>query len=337
MSADLNAAEWGRWRAWRALARPRLWPFVLMLPAVGYGFAHWDRALPARNLPSFVGVLVAWSLLHAGTLWLNACFDRDEGEVLLGEAVAPPAGTAALAYVALALACVLGGWVGVGGLTLAAASLAVLYSHPTLAWKAHPVGGPLVNGLGYGLLSPAAGWSVVGVDMNARTGWVGLAVGAGVLGAYYVAQAFQEREDRARRYRTLVALAGPRTVLAVAGACFSVSYLVLAGLCLVGWMPRVCALGLLSWPWVLSWLWRWAEQPGGGDVGWAVELARRLGWSTACVVMLAAAEYVRESVAEEPVAGLGTLAGHPTDRPRLPPRALAAWEAGLLGGPGAMR
>jgi hypothetical protein len=34
---------------------------------------------------------------------------------------------------------------------------------------------------------------------------------------------------------------------------------------------------------------------------------------------------------------LGTLAGHPTDRPRLPPRALAAWEAGLLGGPGAMR
>jgi 1,4-dihydroxy-2-naphthoate octaprenyltransferase len=321
-------------RAWWALARPRLWPFVMLLPALGYGFAHWDRALAARHPESLAGVIAAWTLLHAGTLWLNACLDRDQGEVLLGDVVEPPAGTERLAYAALVLAVVVGWRVepGVGGLTAIGALLAVAYSHPRLAWKGDPLGGPLVNAVGYGVLSPLAGWWVVRVDMNARTACVGVAVAAGVLGAYYVAQAFQERDDRARGYRTLVARRGPRAVLRAAEQAFGVSYLVLALLCVVGWMPGVCALGLASWPWLVVWLRRWAEQPDGGGARWAVGLAWRLGWAAVLVVALAGGEYVRGVLAGEPVAGLGTRSGHPADRPRLPPEALAAWEAGLLAG-----
>ena len=46
-------------------------------------------------------VLLAWVALHAGTLWLNAALDRDEGEVLWGRAVPVPANAALGGYAAL--------------------------------------------------------------------------------------------------------------------------------------------------------------------------------------------------------------------------------------------
>jgi hypothetical protein len=42
---------------------------------------------------------------------------------------------------------------------------------------------------------------------------------------------------------------------------------------------------------------------------------------------LACATYVDDSLSGRPVAGLGTAAGHPTDRPLLAPAAMAVWEA----------
>ncbi|MCA9571391.1 MAG: hypothetical protein KC656_26310, partial [Myxococcales bacterium] len=61
------------------LARPRLMPFVVGLVVLGYAWAHWDRALVVRGGRELLVVCVAWALLHAGTLWLNAALDRDEG------------------------------------------------------------------------------------------------------------------------------------------------------------------------------------------------------------------------------------------------------------------
>jgi hypothetical protein len=137
-------------------------PFVLALPLVGFGWAHWDRALLLSGVGGLPALLAAWAALHAGTLWLNAALDRDEGPVLLGRPVAVPGsagwwGHAAL--VVLLLAFVAGrpaGWA-----CLACAVLAVLYPHPRTAWKGHPWLGPAVNLVGYGLLSPFAGWSLV--------------------------------------------------------------------------------------------------------------------------------------------------------------------------------
>ncbi len=302
------------------LARPRLLPFVVLLPFMGWAWAHWDRALPASAEGALLGVLVAWALLHAGTLWLNAAVDRDEGEVLLGRPVEPPRGTAAAGYVALALAVIVAGaaHLGAGVACALAAVLSVAYSHPRVLWKAHPVGGPFVNVVGYGILSPLAGWLAVEVAPNSRTIVVWALAQMGILGPYFAAQAFQQDEDVARGYRTLVATHGPRVVLLAARACLGVAFFGGLLLALAGWIPRACLLGAAGWLWIDRWLARWANQPGGGHAGWARGFAVRMLTAVLLGIALAFAEYAHQSLSGRPVAGLGTVAGYPEDRPRLP-------------------
>jgi 4-hydroxybenzoate polyprenyltransferase len=313
------------------LARPRLWPFVLALPLLGYGWAHWDRALSLRGVRELGWVLAAWTLLHIGTMWLNAVLDQDEGEVLLGEVAVPPDGMARAAHVVL-VGCVAAAWVAGPGAfwaALLAVGLSEAYSHPRWAWKGHPVGGPLVNVVGYGVLSPWVGWWAVGVAPNPRTLTVAMAVAAGVLGVYLAAQAFQEEDDKARGYRTMVALWGPAGVLRAARVVFAVPFLVLLLLAVAGWLPRETLLVVPTGLWIDAWLARWSRQEGGGDAGWAVELAWRLGASTALVVCTVAWAHLDAITDGRPVAGLGTVAGHPADRPLLPPLEMLAWEHGL--------
>lgn len=303
-----------------ALARPRLWPFVAGLPVLGWIWAHWDRALPATGVEALGAVVLAWTLLHVGTLWLNAALDRDEGEVLLGRAVPPPPGIVPLGHAALVGAVAVAWWAGPVALVCAAACavLAVLYSHPRTVLKGHPVGGPAVNVLGYGLLSPLAGWSVVGVPVTPRTVALEALFGVGVFACFCVAQAFQGREDAARGYRTLVASRGPRVTLMWARVATGLVFVGLGGLAVVGWLPRPVLLGLpLAWR-ADAWLAAWAREPDGGDATWAVGYARRVFVALAAVVLLVGAAYVRASQRGEPVAGMGTAAGWPADRPRLP-------------------
>src|SRR5262249_44230701 len=95
------------WTALGTLARPRLLPFVLLLPLFGYGWAHWDHAVNMCRLADLLGVLAAWALLQTGTLWLNAALDRDQAPVLMGRAVAVPAAAVPAGYAALAFAVML--------------------------------------------------------------------------------------------------------------------------------------------------------------------------------------------------------------------------------------
>lgn len=312
-----------------ALARPRLMPFVMLLPLMGWAWAHWDRALAARGVLELAAVMGAWGWLHAGTMWLNAAVDRDEGEVLLGRAVEPPPGTAAWGYAGLVVAvggaAAIGG--GVGAVCAMCAALSILYSHPQTLWKSHPLGGPFVNVLGYGVLSPLAGWLVVGVSGNPRTVVVWGLAQVGILAAYYAAQAFQQEEDQARGYRTLVATHGPATVLRVARACLAVGFLSGLVLAMVGWIPRMCLLGVVGW-WVVDrWIARWAQEPGGGDGRWAAGFANRMAFALILGISLAFAEYAHQSLTGKPVAGLGTASGIPVDRPILPPNVLRAIDA----------
>lgn len=304
-------------------------PYVWMLVLAGYGWAHWDRAMDLRHPERVPLVLLAWWALHAGTLWLNAVLDQDEGEVLMGRSVPPPRGTAALGYASLGLTVVLaaaaGPWTGLAGALCAL--LAVLYSHPATMWKAHPLGGPFVNVVGYGLLSPMAGFAMTGLPVDLRSLVVWPLVAFGILGTYFVAQAFQEEEDASRGYRTLVATHGPRTVLQAARV--SIGLAIGGGVLLaaLGWLPRGCLLLTPMGIWLDRWLVRWQAEGDGGDASWAMGFTRRLllaGWVG---VAVATYDYVSASMAGEPVAGLGTVAGHPPDRPRLPPREMKLWEA----------
>jgi 4-hydroxybenzoate polyprenyltransferase len=315
-------------RALWILSRPRLAPYVVTLTLVGFVWAHWDRALRLRGGSEWLLVAAAWLALHAGTLWLNAALDRDEGEVLYGRAIPPPPGVAGYGYAALALSVLLAVLAGpiAGACAALCVVLSVLYSHPATRWKGHPLGGPLVNGLGYGLLSSLAGWSAAGVSANPRTVVIWLLSSLGVMGCYFAAQAFQGQEDAERGYRTFVVTHGPAATLRLARLCLAAGFVGGMILSIVGWFPRVCLAGMPMWLWVDDWLRRWAAQPGGGSAAHAQTMARRLLVSVLVCLTLVCGEYVRESFAREPVAGLGTLAGHPVDRPRLPPRELIAWE-----------
>ena len=325
----VEADEVPRAAAWWALSRPRMLPYVLMLPLSGYGWAHWDRALEARN-PELLGlVLLSWTFLHAGTLWLNAAVDRDEGEVLMGRSVPPPPGTSALGYGALVGTVLLAIPAGpvVALAAAACAVLAVLYSHPAVMWKGHALGGPFVNLVGYGLLSPMVGYAVVGVPVTPRSLAVWALVAFGILGTYFAAQAFQQQEDADRGYRTLVATHGSRAVIRAARTCIGLAMgggLLLAA---IGWLPRGCLLVAPGW-WVLDrWMVQWLAQPHGGDASWALGFTRRLLWAGLIGLGAASVDYVRASFSDQPVAGLGTQRGHPSDRPRLAPREMRLWEA----------
>ncbi len=308
-------------RAWWALSRPRLAPFVVLLPFLGWAFAHWDRALPTQNAGAFAAVAFAWWWLHAGTLWLNAAVDRDEGEVLMGESVPVPPHTAGLGYLGLAISVVVAGLAHpVSGVAAGLCALvAVLYSHPATLWKAHPIGGPFVNWFGYGILSPLAGWATANVAINPRTAVLWGLGSLGILGAYFAAQAFQGEEDRARGYRTLVVTHGPRATLLAARTCLFVAFVGAIGLAAIGWIPRVCLLAALGWFVADRFFAQWMAEPDGGDESWARGLTNRLLLALVIGVGLAFGQYVVDSVEGRPVAGLGTVAGHPPDRPRLPP------------------
>jgi 4-hydroxybenzoate polyprenyltransferase len=311
----MGTEEVSRPRALWVLARPRLMPFVLLLPVVGFGWGHWDRALELRGEAGLPWVLAAWLCLQAGTMWLNAALDRDRGEVLWGRAIAVPAATAPCAYAALLLAVVLAfvGGVVSGCACAICATLAVLYSHPATVWKGHAILGPVVNGLGYGLLSTLAGWGLVGVTPNPRTVAVWLCGGLGVLGCYFAVQAFQGDEDRARGYRTLVATHGPRAVLLAARLCIGLGELGGVILAVIGWLPRLSLVALIFAVWVDRWLAAWARQPGGGDESWARGLAKRLLLAALVGIGLAYLDYFIDIVRDRPVNGLGTARGWPDD------------------------
>jgi 4-hydroxybenzoate polyprenyltransferase len=297
------------------LARPALLPFVLALVAVGYGWAHWDRALPLHDARGIALVLLAWTALHAGTLWLNAAVDRDEGEVLFGTAVRPPPGTDYAGYAALAvgLPIAMAGDLQAGIAYLGCALLAVLYSHPRVLLKGHEVGGPLVNIVGYGLLSPLAGWAVVDVAPNPRTWVVWAECGIGVFGVYLAAQAFQQAEDRARGYRTLVATRGPQAVLRLARCSLGAAVLVGFALVAAGWVPRIAGFGVVGWWHVDRHLAAWERVPDGGTEYQARVFAARMMRLVAFGVALVFGQYAVDSFMGRPVAGLGTAAGLPPD------------------------
>lgn len=304
-------------RLWRLL-RPRGALYVLLLPILGFGYAHWSWGLPLRGGGELLWVLAAWASLHAGAMWLNAALDQDDGEVLMGDAVRPPGGTRGFAVVALVLAPILAWPAGAVafGAALAAAALAGLYSWPSTCWKGHPVGGPAVNLLGYAVLSPLAGGSVVGVAPGARTFALWGAVIAVCFGVFAVAQAFQRDEDAARGYRTLVVTHGPKATLTAASAAMRLGLGAVFALSLGGWLPRLCLLALPAALAMDRRLGDWRARVAAGALRGGEADARavttglaRVGWA---LIAAAYADYLWSAVGGgELVAGLATARGGP--------------------------
>jgi 1,4-dihydroxy-2-naphthoate octaprenyltransferase len=306
-------------RAWLALARPQGAPWTLALPLVGFGLAHWDRALALTHPEALPWVLFGWLGIHVGTMWWNAAFDNDDGDVLFGRSVPVPPGTRTLGTLALGLGVASA---AVGGALIPAlgcALLAIAYSHPATGWKAHPVLGPVVNVVGFGWLTPAAGFAVVGVPWDARIEACFALIGAWTLGAFFAAQAFQEHEDRARGYRTLVAVAGPKVALQAARVSIGAGAVGVLGLSAIGWLPRAILLTAPAWLAVDRSLAEWSRVPGGGDLQRARGWFDRMVVAAGALVAAAFATYLWQSWSGAPPAGLGTAAGLPPDASTLLP------------------
>ena len=309
------------------LARVRLLVFVLLLVGLGAGVGHWDRALGPQKPAALGMTVVAWSLLHVGTMWLNATLDRDDGPVLLGESVPPPAWLGGVAQGLLLCVPCVGFAVNreVGQLAVVASGLSWLYSHPMTAWKGHPLLGPLVNVLGYGVVSPLAGFYALGLPITWRVLAIVPVVGSGVLAVFFAAQAFQENEDRARGYQTFVAMFGGRETIDAARIMLTASGLWLMGLVTLGWLPlELCSVLLPMW-WTEQGLRGWKAQNEIAYGGMMV-FTRRLVMTVLVGVIAVGQAHLDAMAAGGPVAGLATQAGHPPDRPRLSPASLFLWE-----------
>jgi 4-hydroxybenzoate polyprenyltransferase len=255
-----------------ALSRPKGMLLVACLPMIGFGFGLWERGSTIsvfKVTPTLLVLALAWMVGHAGAMWLNAALDRDQGSVLLGRAVEVPRFTHVFGYVALVLSPAIAfllGWVA-GVCALACAILSVAYSSPRVAWKGHALAGPAVNGLGYGSLSPIAGWSLAEPVPTWRTALTLAVIVLSIFGVYFSAQSFQEEEDRARGYRTLVVTHGPHATLLVAHVCLRVAMIATLAAAAIGVYPRALLASAPLWFWADVHLTRWRRAPQESRAG----------------------------------------------------------------------
>lgn len=293
------------------LARPKGLMLIALIPSVGYGFALWERGstIAAKYvLPDLLLLWLVWALGHAGSLWLNAVLDEDEGGVLLGRSVPVPKITGPAGYVALAASLALAyplGWLTFA-CTAVCAALAVAYSHPRVALKGQPVGGPLVNGFGYGSLSPIAGWAAAGGVVTWRAALTLAFIVSFILGVYFAAQAFQAEEDRRRGYRTLVVTHGPRWTLVTARMCVGLAAVGASLTAAVGAYPRLMLLTVPAWWWADRYLAAWSRAPDGGDAKMAGQWIARLSVGGLGVILAAYVDHLRALLDGTSPGGCGT-------------------------------
>ena len=210
--------------------RPAEWPIMAghtMLGAVlALGLAGFLRG---EQVGAVLLGLVLWVVaLNGGTLAINSAFDRDEGDVAyLRRPPPPPRGLFGFGMGLMVL-----------GLVLAAALLpfrfalfytaclvmSVLYSVPPVRLKAVAGADWVINLVGFGTLTPLAGWASTGVPLS-RWGLL-LAIGFGALFAalYPLTQLYQFDEDSRRGDRTFALAVGKKASLGIAIGCVVVAF-----------------------------------------------------------------------------------------------------------------
>ncbi len=240
--------------------RPAEWPILALHVLTGSILAIGLGGLQdGEHLGSILaGVLIFVIGLNGGTLALNSAFDRDRGDIAyLARPPAPPRGLAGFGL-ALMLAGQLVALALPAGFALAYAAclvLSVLYSVPPIRLKGKAGLDWLVNLLGFGWLTPYAGWALSGRPLT-EAGAIVLGSFAALFGALYpLTQLYQLEEDRARGDRTLAVSIGITRVFGLA--------VPMAGIALQG---LGIAAGVSAWP-----------VPAGSR--WVALLAAGLAWT----------------------------------------------------------
>jgi len=260
--------------------RPLEWPimsahFLLgTLLAFGWGLRAW---------PTFLGWLVFVALMNGGTLAINSAFDQDEGDIGYLKAPPKPPDHLATFSAALLLASGLLGFLlplPFALINLACIVMSVLYSVPPVRLKARAGWDLLINCLGFGLLTPLAGWALTGQPFGRAV--LLCSVGFAFLFAtlYPMTQIYQVAEDSRRGDRTLVIQVGiGRSLLLALLAALVAHGAFVGGVMAMGRSPWPMGLSLLAWaavllPWLRGWrTWTDAQHEAGmyrGLGAWAV-------------------------------------------------------------------
>lgn len=235
--------------------RPLEWPIMAAHAAVGWLLAGGFRAPDGQ---AWLG-LAAWVVcLNGGTLALNSAFDRDSGDVAYLRRPPPPPPGLAVGALLLMLAGLVVTWsfplawrvlYGVSML------MSVAYSVPPLRLKAVAGADWLINMIGFGTLTPWAGWAITGRALTLSEGLVLWAFCPLFAALYPLTQLYQMDEDRARGDRTMVLRLGMHRAIAVAIVATGIAFAMLAGAAwLQGWergaLLRWAALGAAALGWL---------------------------------------------------------------------------------------
>lgn len=255
--------------------RPLEWPIMSAHFLLGTLLATgW--ALSAR--PTLLGWFIFVALMNGGTLAINSAFDQDEGDIgYLKAPPKPPSHLATFSSILLGLSALLGFLLPLpfALINLACVVMSVLYSVPPPRLKARAGWDLLINCVGFGLLTPLAGWALTGRPFSRPI--LLASVGFAFLFAtlYPMTQVYQVAEDSRRGDRTLVIQVGVGRSLGLALLAALVAHgFFLAGVLALGREPRFLVPSLLAWlaillPWLRGWR-TWTDQQHETGMYWGL-------------------------------------------------------------------
>lgn len=255
--------------------RPLEWPIMSAHFLLGTLLATgW--ALPVKA--TLLGWLIFVALLNGGTLAINSAFDQDEGDIgYLKSPPKPPRHLLSVSAAMLVAAAALGFLLPLpfALINLACVVMSVLYSVPPVRLKARAGWDLIINCLGFGLLTPLAGWALTGCPFPPA---ILLATGgfAFLFAALYpMTQIYQVAEDSQRGDRTLVIRLGVGSSLTLALLAALVAHGLFGWALLdLGRNPLLLGLSLLAWlglllPWRSRWQ-TWTDRRHEAGMYWGL-------------------------------------------------------------------
>ncbi|MCE1203567.1 MAG: UbiA family prenyltransferase [Holophagaceae bacterium] len=285
-------------RFFETIVGPRAMPYLLHLrplewPIMSAHFllgtllaAGWT--LQAR--PTLLGWFVFVALMNGGTLAINSAFDQDEGDIgYLKAPPKPPEHLAAFSSCLLGVSALLGFLLPLpfALINLGCVAMSVLYSVPPPRLKARAGWDLLINCVGFGLLTPLAGWALTGRPFTRPI--LLASVGFAFLFAtlYPMTQIYQVAEDSRRGDRTLVIQVGVGRSLGLALLSAVAAHgFFWVGILALGRDPRFLIPSLLAWtavllPWLRGWH-TWTDQQHEAGMYWGLA-----AWAVTDLTLLA--------------------------------------------------
>ncbi len=255
--------------------RPLEWPIMSAHFLLGTLLA---TGMGLRARPAFLGWLVYVALMNGGTLAINSAFDQDEGDIgYLKAPPKPPEHLVAFSSVLLGAAALLGFLLPLpfALINLSCVVMSLLYSVPPPRLKARAGWDLLINCVGFGMLTPMAGWALTGrpFSQTILLACIGFAFLFATL--YPMTQIYQVAEDSRRGDRTLVIQVGVGRSLILALLAVLVAHgFFLAAIRAMGRTPVFLLPSMLAWlavllPWLKNWR-NWTDHQHETGMYWGL-------------------------------------------------------------------